>query len=141
MVRTRPIQRCRAEFFRNLLRRQLAIKVGTNQYSVFDDKILDQILTKRPANELDLYQINGISAARLESNGREIISVILRFDDPSAVLPERPTFVNCRRCSERQVLANLTGWNETCGECKKSKDPRLSKMNLNVRLPTAKDFN
>ena len=124
------------------LRRQLAAKQGKNPYRIYDDKLLEKIIIKQPQNEMELFEIDGISAERLRSYGSEIIALVVRNADPLSPLPERPLFLQCSFCNQLQVLLIAPQSPSTflCKKCLGASDPRLSRKGLEVQLPTAKDF-
>ncbi len=60
-----------------VLRRQLADEAGVPAYIVFGDKVLLEMVARRPRNERELLRVPGVGEAKLERYGAEFLRVLL----------------------------------------------------------------
>jgi ATP-dependent DNA helicase RecQ len=67
-----------AELFEKLrvLRRELADEAGVPAYIVFGDKVLLEMVARRPSNERELLQVSGVGEAKLERYGAQFLRVL-----------------------------------------------------------------
>jgi len=67
-----------AELFEQLrvLRRSLADVAGVPAYIVFGDKVLLEMVSRRPSNERELLQVPGVGEAKLERYGSAFLRVL-----------------------------------------------------------------
>ncbi len=67
-----------AELFERLrvVRRSLADEAGVPAYIVFGDKVLLEMVSRRPTNERELLQVPGVGAAKLERYGAAFLRVL-----------------------------------------------------------------
>jgi ATP-dependent DNA helicase RecQ len=67
-----------AELFEELrvVRRELADEAGVPAYIVFGDKVLLEMVTRRPRNERELLQVPGVGEAKLERYGAQFLHVL-----------------------------------------------------------------
>jgi len=65
--------------FENLrvLRRQLADETGVPAYIVFGDKVLLEMVARRPTTERELLRVPGVGEAKLERYGAEFLRVLM----------------------------------------------------------------
>lgn len=59
-----------------VVRRQLADEAGVPAYIVFGDKVLLEMVARRPRSMRDLLQVPGVGEAKLERYGRDFIEVL-----------------------------------------------------------------
>ena len=59
-----------------VLRRQLADEAGVPAYIVFGDKVLLEMVARRPASPRELLQVPGVGEAKLERYGAEFLRVL-----------------------------------------------------------------
>ncbi len=66
------------ELFEELrvLRRALADEAGVPPYIVFGDKVLLEMVARRPRNERELLQVSGVGEAKLERYGAQFLRVL-----------------------------------------------------------------
>ena len=67
-----------AELFEQLrvLRRSLADETGVPAYIVFGDKVLLEMVSRRPTNERELLRVPGVGEAKLERYGSAFLRVL-----------------------------------------------------------------
>jgi len=61
------------------LRRELAQEAGVPPYVIFHDSVLRDMAARRPATQIDLGQIGGVGARKLEAYGDRFLDVIRQF--------------------------------------------------------------
>ncbi len=59
-----------------VLRRKLADEAGVPAYIVFGDKVLLEMVVRRPTNERELLQVPGVGEAKLERYGAQFLRVL-----------------------------------------------------------------
>jgi ATP-dependent DNA helicase RecQ len=59
-----------------VLRRELADEAGVPAYIVFGDKVLLEMVARRPKNERELLQVSGVGEAKLERYGAQFLRVL-----------------------------------------------------------------
>ncbi|MDZ7734213.1 MAG: HRDC domain-containing protein [Acidimicrobiia bacterium] len=57
-------------------RRAKAAEQGVPAFVVFDDKTLDELVSRRPGDEAELLACRGIGSYKLENYGDEILAVV-----------------------------------------------------------------
>jgi ATP-dependent DNA helicase RecQ len=77
-VEPNPIGDPLFEALRNL-RRELAQEAGVPPYVIFHDSVLRDMAARRPTSQLDLGQIGGVGARKLEAYGDRFLEVIRGF--------------------------------------------------------------
>ena len=64
-------------------RKQLAEEHNLPAYVIFHDATLQQMAEQRPRNEVELLNITGVGAAKLERYGTEFLDVIRTHNEAS----------------------------------------------------------
>ncbi len=69
------------ELFESLraLRRELAAEGGVPPYIVFGDKVLLEMVARRPSNDRELLQVPGVGEAKLDRYGAQFLRVLRDF--------------------------------------------------------------
>jgi ATP-dependent DNA helicase RecQ len=58
------------------LRKSLADRQRVPSYIVFSDKVLVEMATRRPSNEIELLEVSGVGPAKLRKYGSEFLAVL-----------------------------------------------------------------
>ena len=69
---------CERELFERLrtVRRELADEAGVPAYIVFGDKVLLEMVARRPRSPRELLQVPGVGEAKLERYGAAFLDVL-----------------------------------------------------------------
>ena len=59
-----------------MLRRSLADEAGVPAYIVFGDKVLLEMVSRRPKNERELLQVPGVGEAKLDRYGAAFLRLL-----------------------------------------------------------------
>nr|MBF6632637.1 HRDC domain-containing protein [Planococcus sp. (in: firmicutes)] len=63
-----------------VVRKKLADEAGVPPFVIFSDKALQDMVARRPKNEVEFLEVNGVGANKLEKYGQAFLQAIHSFD-------------------------------------------------------------
>ena len=56
-----------------------AMKIQKPAYVIFSNKVLDALVEKRPSNKVDLLNIKGLGAHKVDAYGSQILDIVREY--------------------------------------------------------------